>query len=132
MPQLARCPGPASSTQGKASKPTSPTNTLPASSCSTLSTTPSSQAAKAPQDIEGQEFPAQGGHPVRFVHQDGLWRANVLEHIGAFFRVMTLPVVCQGHGDIAVQRHEPCKAILANMYRSASLCLLGKSPMCAS
>ena len=64
-------------------------------------TQPPSLADKAPQDgITSQVFLSQGGQQVRFVHQDGQWWASVMERIGVFSRVMTLPVVCEGYGDI--------------------------------
>ena len=60
-----------------------------------------SLADKAPPGIASQNLLAQGGHPVRFMHQDGQWWASVRERIGEFYRVWVLPVACQGHGDVA-------------------------------
>ena len=58
-------------------------------------------ADKAPQGIASQVFLAQGGQHVRFMHHNGQWQASVREPIGVFSRVMTLPVACQRHGDVA-------------------------------
>ena len=63
-------------------------------------TQPPSLADKAPQGIARQVFLAQGGHQVRFVHQDGQWQARVMERIGEFYRVMMLPVVCEDYRDV--------------------------------
>ena len=59
-------------------------------------TQPPSLADKAPQGIASQVFLAQGGHPVRFMHQDGQWWARVNEHLPiAFPQRVDLPVYCQ-------------------------------------
>ena len=62
---------------------------------------PQAWQTKTPPGIASHVLLAQGGHPVRFMHQDGQWWASVRERIGVFSRVMLLPVACEGHGDVA-------------------------------
>ena len=65
-----------------------------------LVTQPKCLADKTPQAIASQDFLAQGGQHVRFMHHNGQWQASVTEPIGVFSRIMTLPVACQRHGDV--------------------------------